>query len=99
MKRIELEIPDWALEGPIFLSRGMELVAYKWPGEPWKVKTGRCKQCGNCCWIGRPKRRCEHLKDMPPLRVCDLGSDRPWSCSIHSPVKRVGCEDCSEKFE
>ena len=104
--KIELDIPDWLIgEGRqtrgIFVMAGIEPVAIKLPGQPWKVKTGRCSNCGKCC---------EHLKvvgsmdTFPPItngicnylipdgqkKVCSLGLSRPFGCSI-ALCSKEGC--------
>lgn len=99
--KVELDLPEWCASNdtPLFVTLGMEVVAYRWPGKKWLIKTGRCSKCGKCCLIGKPKHPCEHLQTIGKEVRCDLGSERPWSCGIHSPVMRAGCEDCTEKFE
>ena len=45
--RIEIEIPDWSLEHHLYILSGIEPVAIKYLEEnEWKIKTGRCRQCG-----------------------------------------------------
>lgn len=96
--KIELEVPDWCEGGYLYVMKGVELVAYKWPKDPWRIKIGRCSKCGKCCMIGSPKRQCEHLKLRGTEMICSLGSERPWSCSIHHPDgKKI--PDCTERFE
>jgi len=55
--KIEIEIPDWATSGALYILSGIELVAYKRIGKNWVIKTDRCKtaqaadNCGKCCTI------------------------------------------------
>jgi hypothetical protein len=96
--KIEIELPAWCDENSyLYLMKGIELVAYKRPNEPWKIKTGRCNKCGRCCPPNPRKPRCEHLKKVGWQSICSLGSERPWSCSVHMPG--VTIEGCTEKFE
>ena len=48
--KIEIDLPDWVDERHIRIFAGVELAAFKWSHEDfWKVKDGRCQQCGECC--------------------------------------------------
>jgi hypothetical protein len=95
--RVELDLPDWCRDSWLYLMKGIELVAYQFPGEPWKVKTGRCSMCGKCCPPNPRKPRCEHLKKVGSVSPCSLGSERPWSCSVFMPGAKI--EGCTEAFE
>ena len=66
--KIELELPDWVEERSINILAGIELVAKKYPGQPWQVKTSRCISCGKCCiriekYEDGTRGPCEHLKE------------------------------------
>ena len=58
--KIELEIPDWAGQGALYLLSGIEIVAYKRvERKNWVVKKSRCKttngvNCGKCCQTNTP---------------------------------------------
>ena len=105
MQKIEIDLPDWADERAVYVMAGVELVAYKLPGKPLMIKTGRCSQCGRCC-----KRlndnfifpvedgRCVHLEKRPAESkyLCGLGSFRPVGCSI-GMARNI--PECTEKFE
>ena len=101
--RIEIDIPDWTKERSIYVFAGIELVAYRVPKEKWKVKTSRCNMCGKCCmdvpdkWsMGKNKEtgHCVHLIFYANQWLCDLGSNRPFSCCIGD-----GADDCSIKWK
>jgi len=105
--KINMEIPDWCNEFSMYIMHGIELVAYKHPWEKaWKVKTGRCHQCGGCCtgfgevspgWPEVKDGTCIMLIPDGSKRVCFLGSGRPFSCSVVRQPKNV--EGCTERFE
>jgi len=108
--KIELEIPDWVEEErrAIYIMAGIELVAFKYPDDKWRVKTGRCNMCGKCCmkfreptdpyWKEMVKNgKCIHLKQIGKEWVCSLGSARPWSCSIATSPKNI--KECTEKYD
>ena len=84
--RIELELPEWTEERHIYVMAGIELVAYKYLNQPWKVKTGRCNMCGKCCSSFRNDSEtiingtCINLVNDGPKRICKLGVNRPWNC-------------------
>jgi len=90
---IELEIPDWCVDRWLYLMAGIELVAFKWPNQEWKIKTGRCNKCGRCCPPNQSKPRCENLKQVGGEKVCSLGSGRPWSCSVYMDNTLDGCTE------
>lgn len=97
--KVELDLPDWADDGQaIRIFAGIELVAKKFMGKPWEVKTVRCNMCGECCTISSPgwkettvgvkkNGRCVALipkPDEPGKFLCRLGSGRPFSCSAYA---------------
>ena len=49
MRKITLELPKWCEERHIYVFAGMELAAYKYLGQPMRVKINRCHECGSCC--------------------------------------------------
>ncbi len=92
--KIELDLPDWCDDKSyLYLMKGVEVVAYKWPKQAWKVKTGRCNKCGKCCPPNQKKSRCEHLKQIGPEYWCSLGADRPWSCCVFIGTEVEGCTE------
>ena len=105
--KITLELPKWCEERHIYVFAGMELAAYIYLGQPMKIKTGRCHECGGCCTglgkvsPGWPKVKdgvCVMLEhDGPDKRPCSLGSGRPFACSAGVGLKNV--EGCTERFE
>jgi hypothetical protein len=92
--KITLELPDWCDERHIYIFAGIELAAVKIYGEDhFKVKEGRCNQCGECCvdsqWTAcfdKEKGYCEHLEILGEERRCKLGTMRPFSCSTGDPM-------------
>lgn len=102
--KIILDLPDWVDDGSaIRIFKGVEIVAKKFDGEPWKVKDVRCDFCGECCTINSPGWKdttvearedgyCRELIPKPDELgkfLCRLGSGRPFSCSAYS----VGPDD------
>lgn len=90
--KIVLDIPDWPkTDGRgLYLMAGIEPVAIKLPNQEWKVKTGRCHNCGQCCEGWRdtdmfpPQQNgaCVYLVNDGPKKMCSLGLSRPFACSI-----------------
>lgn len=98
--RIEVEIPDWAEGRTLHIMAGMEEIARKPLGRPWKVKTGRCVQCGKCCmdvprtWpMGRSAttRNCQWLIYYANEWRCDFLGSRPFACSISDASGQPHC--------
>ena len=87
---IELELPKWTKDKHIYILAGIELAAYKYLDDIWHVKTSRCSMCGKCC----EKFGCEKLVKDGDKKICELGSDRPFSCCIGTSDK----DYCTEKF-
>lgn len=98
--KIEIDIPDLSSEGnTLYLFSSMEMIAYKSPGKNWMLKDKYCIQCGICCtklspevntWISKKacNGRCFLLQDMDDGRkMCGLGIERPFSCSITTEMK------------
>ena len=46
---IEMDLPPWAESFSLYFLAGVELLGYKFPGDPFYIKTVRCNQCGECC--------------------------------------------------
>ena len=99
--KIEIEIPDWALEHHLYLLSGTELVAIKYLEEnEWKIKTSRCRQCGGCCLV-HPKNNphfplnedgsCSKLIEDGHKRLCSLGMDKPLVCIVS--------RNCEKEYE
>lgn len=51
--RLTLELPEWALDRPIYIMAGNENVAVLCEGKLW-VKLNRCNYCGKCCIYDKP---------------------------------------------
>ena len=81
--KIEINLPEWVEEKHIYIMAGIELVAKKYLGQLWEIKTSRCISCGKCCGD------CKHLKN----NQCSLALERPFRCCITN-----GKEYCKEKF-
>jgi len=103
MKKITLEVPDWVEGKHLYLMAGIELVAYKYLKQPWKIKTSRCNMCGKCCMNFKndskeiKNGRCIYLKQNGKKYVCSLGVSRPWRCSVAAMPKNI--PGCTEKFK
>ena len=89
--KIQVDIPDFeGLEKQrIRIFAGEEMVAYKYIGWNWRVKTKFCSKCGKCCMNLPPddnfpavkNGRCVYLKNDGDNWVCGLGSFwRPFGC-------------------
>lgn len=95
MKRIIIDVPDWAWERNLYFMGGNELFAHIPFGED-KIyyKEIRCNLCGECCkhlaknaWYFRTEEgTCEHLELKGTEYYCDLASARPNSCSARDPI-------------
>lgn len=109
--KIELEIPDWAIDDrTLYLMSGIELVAFKPPFKNWVMKTGRCSQCGVCCTklnkatntfvsINALEGRCLFLRQTEDGRqLCGFGVGRPFGCCIGRDSKTVN-PNCTEIFK
>lgn len=104
---LNIDLPDWVEEEKraIYIMAGIETVAYKMPGENWKVKSVRCSQCGKCCQnfgeqTGELKSmvesgNCKYLVSDGEKLICSLGSSRPFNCSIGTCVLK----ECTEKYD
>jgi len=86
--KIELDLPDWVDERNIRILAGIELVAFKLSTDDfWKIKDGRCQQCGNCC-TGLKNHiyptidgTCVHLGDeVNGKRLCKIAIHRSINC-------------------
>jgi len=100
-------LPEWTKERHQYRFAGIELAAYKHAGGKWRVKIGRCNLCGLCC-ENQPGSEllpvdkhgtCVYLKTVGTEKICDLGSERPFNCSIGIGRGRVADENCTESFE
>lgn len=100
--RVVIDIPDWVSKHQLLtLLAGQEVVAFKWPGEDWKIKVERCNQCGECC-LDIPQNhtpfgadeegRCNALKEEDGKLICTAGRNKPWCC-LHDPlnIDELGC--------
>lgn len=107
MKQLTINLPDWVEEEhrSIYVLAGIELVAYRVPGESWKIKIGRCNMCGKCC-MNLKKHvfplidgKCVYLQKEPgnnPMWRCGLGIRRPFGCCVGVPQK---VPECTEKYK
>lgn len=96
---IVIKIPEWAADGQLrVLLNGIELVAYKEPGDsPVMVKTVRCTKCGECCMdlgVGHEKAddegKCKHLVHEDGKWICNAGALRWYGC-VADPVGQYDC--------
>ena len=88
--KIELELPDWTEERHIRIFAGIELAAIKKAEEDFfRVKDGRCIQCGICCTnlknhsLPTIDGTCIHLVDEPGregMKRCNIALYRPRNC-------------------
>lgn len=106
MAEIIIKIPDDLIDLKIrslFLMAGVETIGYKHPGNPWMIKTGKCSNCGKCCegWKDTDEfppshnGKCDYLIPDGAKKVCSLGANRPFACSIAINHK----EGCTQSFE
>jgi len=101
--KIILNLPDWVKEKHLYVLAGIELVAYKYKNEEWKVKTSRCNMCGECCKGFSDKKTfppkengtCIYLKKSGDIYECGLGINRPFRCCVG--VSNL--EKCTEEYE
>jgi len=102
---IEMDLPPWAENYSIYILAGVELLGYKFAGEPFYIKTVRCNQCGLCCrsanfgdWNRSPNLStvgdaCEFLIPEPGTIDkfrCSLGVERLFSCCVGEPRDGLG---------
>ena len=104
--KVLLDLPDWVDERNIRILAGIELVASKNHNEDfWKVKDGRCVQCGECCIEIKNhiyptiNGVCIHLADeQNEKRPCKIALYRSRTCEVdpkkceHITYKLVPCE-------
>jgi hypothetical protein len=108
--KIELELPEWCDERHIYILAGIEMAAFKLYGEQnFRVKTGRCSQCGQCCervpfnfyFEAKENGDCQHLlRHSPKHTECGLRIGRPISCC--TGMQHKGMEDhpaCTVSYE
>ena len=103
--KIEIEInafPESEFRA-IRIMSGIELAAFKYPGQPWMVKTVQCNMCGKCCMNladGQPSPIttkngvCDHLEREPGIENrwrCALALQRPFGCSVATPYEKDYC--------
>lgn len=99
--RIEIDIPEWAAERRLIVLAGIELVAFKEPWGPWKIKRVRCDQCGQCCMTFKPNSRqtpygvddegkCNELKKNGDKWECGAGIMKPYAC-LMDPIDEPEC--------
>jgi len=98
--KVEIDIPDKYKDTNLYLMWGMVPIARRsWTKQYWEVKTEHCSQCGKCCEGLEGKRHpfkvvsgvCEHLRKTATGGVCDLGSERPFGCSVANTKKIPSC--------
>ena len=108
--KINIDIPDWAEDKHIYIMAGIELIAYKYVNQEWKIKITRCNQCGLCCRGMNPddenfpevneKGTCIYLKkDGKDKEVCSLGINRPFKCCIGRGRDILPDNLCSEEYD
>lgn len=109
---INLKLPDWASEkSMIFIVGGNEVLArYKFKDIGWEVKTGRCSNCGQCCfgskdnpeWFAYDSEKgCKFLELEPGQTdkyIC-TNRDEPWHCVRGSGGGKGKCTIRFEKVE
>jgi len=102
--KFEIELPDWVGENKVLrLLAGRELVAFKNPGNPIKIKITRCNQCGECCldihegylpFGTNGEGRCNMLKEIDNKLICTADHLKP-DCCLHDPeeenMEMYGC--------
>jgi hypothetical protein len=102
--KVEFELPDWVSKHqPLMLLAGQELVAFKWPGQDWKIKIVRCNKCGECCldipnehtpFGSDSEGKCNALQrvDNKNEWVCTAAHQKPWCC-LGDPlnIEELGC--------
>ena len=103
--KIEIEITDFPEQDrrAIRIMSGIELSAFKYPGEPWMVKTVQCNMCGKCCMnlgdnqpfpVVTTNGVCNHLQREPGIEGgwrCALALQRPFGCSVATPHEKDYC--------
>jgi len=94
--KITLEIPDDLFEDlakrTIRIFAETDMIAYKYMGWNWKIKTKACSMCGKCC-MNLPmdnladnfpvvkNGQCVYIKNVGDKWVCGLGEWwRPFGC-------------------
>ncbi len=97
--KIELEIPDWAMDGFIKVISNTELVAIKEPGRnmPWKIKDTRCNYCGECCltvdnagpFEADDEGKCSKLIKEDGKWLCTAGPNLPLCCFLPPPKRNA----------
>jgi len=103
--KIEFDLPDWVDSENLYIISRNELVAYKLPNEPWKIKTVRCKRCGECCKV-HPKNgayyplkkdgSCIHLEN----NQCKLGMEKLLACVLGEHTgKEYSRFNCSIEYK
>lgn len=104
--KIEIEIPDWpgCDRRVTRIMKGIEQIAYKYPDQPWMIKSGRCGQCGKCCqslsdhhMFPVESGQCSFLVPEPgtDLWRCGLLVHRPYGCCVTEPEN----EECTSKYK
>jgi len=53
--KIEIEIPDWHGDRPMYVHFGREAYMIRNPDGTTYIKTVRCNQCGKCCQEPGPR--------------------------------------------
>ena len=105
--KIEIEIPDWAVnqKQTLLLLSNQELVATREYKKNWQIKKTRCVQCGECCmdvgnltpFGGDDELKCNALVKEGDKWVCTAGADKPFRC-LQDPLKSNN-PDCSIEYE
>lgn len=107
--KIILDIPDNIVEDlkerNIRVFAGMDLIAYKYRGDKWKIKVRGCSMCGKCC-RHLPKEhpfptingQCVYLINPPGHGnkwICGLKINRPFGCAVSNTKEKY----CEVKYE
>jgi len=106
--RIEIEIPDWAKTGNLFVLDAFGQVLARKVGESWEVKTQPCAKCGYCCRKLKPPPICDDGTGKPKYLVevnvngkkeyhCSLRGQKPLDCVLACPSD-IGFEECQMRF-
>lgn len=100
MKKIEIEIPEWADSLKIRILAGIHLLAYE-DSETKEVfvKYSPCKRCGLCCKnlksefrFPTENGRCIYLEKIGKDYNCSLNNMRPFSCCIYTGESNPDCQ-------
>lgn len=91
MRRITVDLPDWATGKLVILADG-ELAAKLEPGsDKWQVKDVRCIQCGSCCHDMIERNSPFGVDDEGRCKMVKLEHDRIFTCQVRKWFAR--CAD------